>query len=179
MGKMKVIGKLDGHEYAVEVEERDSGKLFLIRIDGKEYQVDARTMPSEIVTVLVDGKSYDIDLDREEYSQNTLDGRLAVRVRGRVIRLEMLDERRKKMKEAADIRAPEGGLAEVTAPMPGKLLRFLVTEGQSVKKGQGLAVVEAMKMENELQCPKEGVVKELVVAEGDAVNGGALILTVE
>ncbi|MCD6524434.1 MAG: pyruvate carboxylase subunit B, partial [Thermococcus sp.] len=60
----------------------------------------------------------------------------------------------------------------VTAPMPGKVVRILVSEGQEVKTGQGLLVLEAMKMENEIPAPKDGVVKKIYVKEGDAVNTG-------
>ncbi|MDK2984260.1 MAG: pyruvate carboxylase subunit [Thermococcaceae archaeon] len=60
----------------------------------------------------------------------------------------------------------------VTAPMPGKVLRILVREGDEVKAGQGLLVLEAMKMENEIPSPKDGVVKKILVKEGDTVDTG-------
>ncbi|WP_297466303.1 biotin/lipoyl-containing protein, partial [Thermococcus sp.] len=60
----------------------------------------------------------------------------------------------------------------VTAPMPGKILKVLVSEGQEVKTGQGLVVLEAMKMENEIPAPKDGIVKKIYVKEGDTVNTG-------
>ncbi len=67
----------------------------------------------------------------------------------------------------------------VTAPMPGKILRVLVKEGQEVKAGQGLLVLEAMKMENEIPAPKDGVVKKIYVKEGDAVNTGDPLVELE
>ena len=63
--------------------------------------------------------------------------------------------------------------------MPGKVLRFLVAEGEEVKKGQGLVVMEAMKMENELKSPKDGVVKKISSCAGVAVDGGTLLLVIE
>jgi len=64
------------------------------------------------------------------------------------------------------------GEGVVTAPMPGKILRILVKEGDQVKTGQGLLVLEAMKMENEIPAPKDGVVKKILVKEGDTVDTG-------
>jgi biotin carboxyl carrier protein len=135
-------------------------------------------MPSEIVSVLIDNKSYDLDLERAN-PNDALDGRLAVRVRGRVLHLEMLDERRKKMKDAQMTRFSEGGVVRVISPMPGKVLRVLVSVGQNIKEGDGLVVVEAMKMENELRAPRDGVVKDIVTKPGESVDGSALLMTIE
>lgn len=63
--------------------------------------------------------------------------------------------------------------------MPGKLVRLLVTEGDSVKEGQGVAVVEAMKMQNELKAPKYGTVQRVCVVEGQAVTAGEVLLTIQ
>ncbi|WP_157065557.1 biotin/lipoyl-containing protein, partial [Thermococcus celericrescens] len=71
--------------------------------------------------------------------------------------------------------APAGEGA-VTAPMPGKILRILVREGEQVKTGQGLVVLEAMKMENEIPAPKDGVVKKILVKEGDTVDTGQALI---
>jgi len=64
-------------------------------------------------------------------------------------------------------------------PMPGKVIAVLVSEGDSIEKGQGLVIVEAMKMENEVRSPIAGEVKEIKVKTGDAVEGGAVLLIVE
>jgi biotin carboxyl carrier protein len=63
--------------------------------------------------------------------------------------------------------------------MPGKVIEVLVAEGDNVEKGQGLVIVEAMKMENEVRSPIAGEVKEIKVKPGDAVEGGAVLLIVE
>ena len=76
---------------------------------------------------------------------------------------------------AAAAPAPAGE-GVVTAPMPGKILRILVKEGESVKTGQGLLVLEAMKMENEIPAPKDGVVKKILVKEGDTVDTGQALI---
>ena len=72
-----------------------------------------------------------------------------------------------------------GGVASIDSPMPGKVIKILAKEGEEVKRGQGVIVVEAMKMENELKAPKDGVIKEIKVKEGDAVEAGARLALIE
>jgi biotin carboxyl carrier protein len=176
---MKLIANLNGTDHVVTVDPiKSEANLYSITLDGREYQVDAHTMLSEIVTTIIDGKSYDIDIEQQDIS-NALDGRLGVRVRGRVVHLEMLDERHRKMRDARAVRFSEAGLARICSPMPGKVLRVLVSAGDVVTQGQGLVVVEAMKMENELKSPKSGLVKEVRVCPGESVEGGVLLLTIE
>src|SRR5688572_8850072 len=119
MTKMTFIGKLDNEEHVITVEDSDENPhAFNVEFGGRIYHIDAHTMPSEIVSVLIDNKSYDLDLEKAN-PQDSLDGRLGVRVRGRVIYLEMLDERRKKMKDAQMTRFSESGLVRIASPMPG------------------------------------------------------------
>jgi biotin carboxyl carrier protein len=179
MAKMKFIGVVDNEEHWVSVDnhDRDNG-IYTVELDGTKYQIDAKTMPYQIISAIIGHKSFDIDLDDSDQANDPLDGRLAVRVRGRVVRLEMLEHRRKKMKEAAFAHFAHTGTATIKSPMPGKILRYLVKEGQTVTAGQGLVVVEAMKMENELQSPKDGVVMTISCTEGTAVDGGTLLLII-
>ncbi|MCA9508879.1 MAG: acetyl-CoA carboxylase biotin carboxyl carrier protein subunit [Myxococcales bacterium] len=180
MAKMTFIGVADSQEHRVVVDDhdRDDG-IYSVELDGKNYLVDAQTMPSEIVTALIDNKSYDLEVDDQDQSSDPLDGRLTIRVRGRIVRLEMLEERRKKMKDAQSSQFSHAGLAQIQSPMPGKVLRYLVSEGDEVKEGQGIVVIEAMKMENELQSPKEGLVKSISSSEGATVSSGALLMVIE
>jgi biotin carboxyl carrier protein len=179
MTKMTFIGKLDDEEHVITVRDCDDDPhSFSVDFDGRTYHIDAYTMPSEIVNVLIDNKSYDLDLERAN-PKDSLDGRLGVRVRGRVVYLEMLDERRKKMKDAQMTRFSDSGVVRVVSPMPGKVLRVLVAEGQLVKEGDGLVVIEAMKMENELRAPRDGTVKGIMGKAGDPVDSGALLLTLD
>lgn len=178
MLKMKFVAVVDEKEHQIIVKDQQQG-LYMVEVDGREYVVDSQTLPSQIVSFLIENKSYDLDLDDQDQSNDPLDGRIAVRVRGRVLRFEMLEQRRKKMKDAAAMHFAQTGILNLTAPMPGKVLRFLVEEGDEVKKGQGLVVMEAMKMENELKTPKDGVVKKISSAPGVAVDGGTLLLVIE
>ena len=97
MVKMRFVCVVDNLEHRVSVDDHDKDDgVYFVNLDGKDYEIDARDMPSEIISIMLNNKSYDIDLDDKDQSSDPLDGRLAVRVRGRVVRLEMLEERRKK-----------------------------------------------------------------------------------
>lgn len=176
MAKMKFVGIVDNEEHSILVDNHDNDSgIYTVELDGVKYQIDAKTMPSQIISAIIGNKSFDIDLDDSNQDLDPLDGRLSVRVRGRVVQLEMLEHRRKKMKDAAFAHA---GLASIKAPMPGKILRYLVKEGDQVTSGQGLVIIEAMKMENELQSPKDGLVISISSQEGLAVEANALLLTI-
>jgi biotin carboxyl carrier protein len=83
------------------------------------------------------------------------------------------------MKEAQGFRFDVGGIASMGSPMPGKVLKILKKEGDTVVEGEGIVVVEAMKMENELKTPKAGKVKEVRVKEGANVDAGAVLVLIE
>jgi acetyl/propionyl-CoA carboxylase alpha subunit len=180
MQKIKFIATIDGRDHTIDVEPAgQESNTYVMHLDGRPYEVDARRMPSQIVSILLGGRSYDVDLERIGRRGDSLDGRVHVRVRGRVVRLELLDERRVKMKEAQGVRLDVGGVVNIDSPMPGKVIKVLVKEGDPVEEGQGILVVEAMKMENELRAPKAGKVRSISVKEGDAVEGGARLAAIE
>jgi len=73
----------------------------------------------------------------------------------------------------------KAGIVELRAPMPGKVVRVLVSEGAAVQAHQGILIVEAMKMQNEIKSPKSGIVRKIRVASDAAVNAGAILAVVE
>ena len=99
-------------------------------------------------------------------------------VDGRNYRVNLMDERRVRTSGAVDASRAQGRQT-VSVPMPGKVIAILIAEGDLVEKGQGLVIVEAMKMENEVRSPIAGAVKEIKVKPGDTVEGGATLLFVE
>ncbi|MEM6646094.1 MAG: biotin/lipoyl-containing protein [Bacteroidota bacterium] len=106
-------------------------------------------------------------------------GELAITLDGHTRTVRVQDEAAL-LKERFGIREDDAaGGGAVHAPMPGLVLRVLVEPGQSVSAGDGLVVLEAMKMENELKAPKAGIVATVHAAEGDAVNKGALLVSLE
>jgi biotin carboxyl carrier protein len=178
--KMKFVATMEGVQHTIECQrDEQNPDLFHMALDGRAYDIDARRMPSQIVSLLMENRSYDVDLERIARRSDTLDGRIHVRVRGRVLRFEILDERRLKMKEAQGFRFDVGGIVNIDSPMPGKVIKILKKEGDEVAEGEGVIVVEAMKMENELKTPKAGKVKSITVKEGDAVESGARLAQIE
>jgi biotin carboxyl carrier protein len=96
-----------------------------------------------------------------------------------VIGVEVVDLRTMRLRKAAEVTGGLAGPAQVSAPMPGKVVDILVEEGQEVQEGEGLLVVEAMKMENELKSPKTGVVRRLTATLGAAVESGVVLCVIE
>lgn len=180
MRKMRFIAEIHGEQRVIDVDNlgNDDG-FYTMTMGEKTYEVDAQLMRSHIVSMLINHRSYDVDLEKVGDLSDTLDGRLAARVRGRVVNFEMLDERRAKMKEAASAHLGTSGMVQINSPMPGKVLKILVSEGQEVEEGQGVVVVEAMKMENELKTPRAGVVTSVTAQEGAAVTAGAPLVLIE
>ena len=80
---------------------------------------------------------------------------------------------------AAPPAAAEAGPQKITAPMPGKIVRIMVAEGDEVKAGQGIIVMEAMKMQNEMKSPKDGKVQKILTSEGSTVNPGDALAVIE
>jgi biotin carboxyl carrier protein len=150
---------------------QSSGDKLRVVLDGRVHELDAHTLPDGAISLLVDGRAFSAEF--EEKGE-----RVSVLLRHSVFQVEVLDERRLRMKAATGRLTTEGPQV-VVAPMPGKVVRVLVKVGDEVKEGQGLVVVEAMKMENELKAVKAGRVKQVAVSEGVTVEGGVVLCVVE
>lgn len=166
------VALLDGgtREEAVDVRELSPG-LYEVRLRGEVHVVDAFRHDYGTLSLIVDTSSYSAMLDWRGTRVN-------VRLRHSTLPLELLDEKRLRLRRVTGRFSAEGRQL-VTSPMPGKIVKVLVGVGDEVKEGQGLVVVEAMKMENELRSPKDGQVVELLVAEGQAVEANAKLCAVE
>jgi len=140
------------------------------RLDGQTIPIDAVISRRDVMSLLIGGRSYEIK--REQTSTD-----LHMWVGGTGFAVEMRDPRslRSRNKSAAD----EDGPRKIVAPMPGRVVRLLVAENSAVEAGQGIVVVEAMKMQNEIKSPKKGVVKNISTAPGAAVNPGDVLAIVE
>jgi biotin carboxyl carrier protein len=148
------------------------GSLFRVSVDGAAPKViDARHLEGHVVHLLVDGKSHEVDLEEDGESLNVL-------VDDNVLRVDVLDERRRRLKQARG-KFSVAGPQTIRAPMPGKIVKILVKAGDSVVEGQGVIIVEAMKMENELRAPKGGKVSGIFVTEGQTVENRANLIAIE
>ncbi|MGH7810429.1 MAG: biotin/lipoyl-containing protein [Candidatus Binatia bacterium] len=167
---MAFIGTLGDESYTVEIEE--TGKsVYRISVDGHEFVVDGKKTGRTNYSLIVDNRSFEIEVDNtgDEYR---------VLVDGRSYHIHLVDERRVRL-GGNQAGARMQGRQNVSVPMPGKVIAVLVAEGDQVEKGQGLIIVEAMKMENEVHSPIAGEVKEIKVKTGETVEGGAVLLIVE
>jgi biotin carboxyl carrier protein len=154
---------------ALRVEVRPEGHRVAVTVDGRTLEIDHVDLGGGFANLLVAGRSYDVVVSRQGS---------AFRVafpEGEVL-LELGPASRGGL---AAPRAAASGPARILAPMPGKIVRLLVEPGQQVQADQGLVVVEAMKMENELRAPRAGRVRETSVREGQAVEMGAVLVVVE
>jgi len=134
-------------------------------------EVDAVHLRAGSLSLLADGRSGRCDIESDA------EGRFRVLLGDELHTFELLDDRRHRMHRAGGKFSLEGP-QRIDAPMPGKIVRVLVKQGDTVAEGQGLVVVEAMKMENELKSPKAGVVRELLAQEGQPVEAGAKLVVV-
>ncbi len=166
------VALLDGgkREESVAVRRIAPGR-YEVALRGKVHVVDALRHDYGTLSLIVDTSSYSAMLDSRGSKVN-------VRLRHTTIPVEILDEKKLRMRRAVG-KFTLQGRQSVVAPMPGKVVKVLVAMGDEVKEGQGLVVVEAMKMENEMRSPKDGKVVELHVKEGQAVEGNAKLCAVE
>jgi biotin carboxyl carrier protein len=154
---------------SVEFAWNASGKTVEATVNGRTYNLEAKELRPGLYWFGWNGVSL------EAAVTGTQEGHM-VSIRGHHIPIELIDSR-KALRRASQTDHP--GAVEVRAPMPGKIVRVLVTEGAEVEVHQALVIMEAMKMQNEIRAPKKGRIQGLAVAEGAAVNSQDLIAFVE
>jgi biotin carboxyl carrier protein len=159
---MKYEVRIAGKSRTVEL-HRD-GARWQIAIDGAATDADAIEIAPGIFSILINGES------REVRVAPNPDGSLTIQDGPHEFKAEVADPRswRGRKQGAAELE----GRQKIVAPMPGKVIRLLVKPGDKVEAGQGLLVVEAMKMQNEVKSPKTGTVEKLLAVEGQPVNAG-------
>ncbi len=167
---VKNLAVKDGEATELLVEALGADR-YAVTIDGKRVEVDALQLPTGALSLLAEDQSWSADFDEKG-------DEIGVILRGQLTRLDVVDERKLRLRAASAAFSVEGKQT-INAPMPGKVVKILVKVGDVVTEGQGLVVVEAMKMENELKSPKAGAVTEVLTKEGTAVENGAPLIVVE
>jgi biotin carboxyl carrier protein len=168
---MAYIATLDDKTHKIEVQELEADHLFRITIDGVERTVDGRKLSGHIYSLLFDNRSFTLDVAGK-------DDTYTVACEGKSFRLRLIDERRA-LRPGEGGGEGRGGGKQVRAFMPGKVVEVLVTVGDEVQKDQGVLVIEAMKMENEVRATVAGKVKDVRVSPGQAVESGELLIELE
>jgi biotin carboxyl carrier protein len=165
---MKYITTVGDKQYLVEIiDDRH------VSVDGKVYEVDFESVSGQpVYSLIVDGKSH------ESYVAQA-DDVWQVLLRGRLYPITVEDEREKRLRAAAGGGVAETGEFLLKAPMPGLVVSIPVEEGQAVKKGQVLLILESMKMQNELKAPRDGKVSRIRIKVGESVEQRQTLLSVQ
>jgi biotin carboxyl carrier protein len=165
--------EINGRARTISVERAAAGRYRVI-VDGDAHVVDAARIGSFGLSLLMDGGG----LSREvQISPGSAPGEMLMRLDG--LSATALVDGRRSGRASADGGTHARGEQAVVAPMPGRVVRLLVSRGDDVAARQGVVVVEAMKMENELRSPKAGRVKEVTVAAGASVEAGRVLVVIE
>ena len=160
---------VDGKTHRLELTRGE--RTWLCKVDDHALEVDAVLTARDVLSVLVGGKAYEVKRER------SLQGELHMVIGSARYAVDVQDPRSLRTRRAAS--GTEAGPQKVTAPMPGKIVRILVAEKDEVKAGQGIIVMEAMKMQNELKSPKDGRVQRILTSEGSTVNPGDSLAVIE
>jgi biotin carboxyl carrier protein len=163
---MKRIVLINGREFELELSGTAAKQSF--RLGSTEMEADIQKVEPGVYSVLLNGRSYEVRVEDN--------ASFTIFLNGRSFEVEVRDPRRWTRSRS---KAGAQGRQNISAPMPGKIVRILIAPGDTVAAGQGLIVVEAMKMQNEMKASKGGVVVSVDVREGDTVNGGQLLAVIE
>ena len=163
---MKYIATVEDREFVIEiVDERH------ITVNGKPYTVDFESVSGQpVYSLIADGKSHEAYVAEGEDTWDVL-------LRGQLFPVRVEDEREKRLRSAAGGGVAESGEFNLKAPMPGLVVAIPVEEGQEVKKGQVLLILESMKMQNELKSPRDGTVHRIKARPGETVEQKQTLLS--
>jgi biotin carboxyl carrier protein len=163
---MKYVTAIDGKEYTIEIVDEKH-----VSVNKQILEMDFMAVSGQpVYSLIIGGKSYEAYVYPDEKDWQVL-------LRGRQYRVSVEDEREKRLKMAGS-HVAEGGEFHLRAPMPGLVVTIPVAEGETVKKGQVLVVLESMKMQNELKSPRDGAVHRIRVKAGESVEQKQTLLSV-
>lgn len=144
-------------------------RSYKFKINGNEYNVDINSVEGNIANVTVNGATYEVEMDTP----------VSAPVAAAAVKdFSAAPQNENQGAAPAPASKPAGAGKAVTSPLPGVIIEVSVKEGQAVKAGQKVAVIEAMKMENEIQASADGTVTAVLVNKGDSVLEGAEIVKI-
>jgi biotin carboxyl carrier protein len=168
---MKLQAEIGDEKLEIEI-TREDGKV-LAQIDDRKYELEASEPEPNVFLLKNGGKIFQVYVSPQ---QNT-NGHTNVTVSTNEFEVKLIDPKR--LRGSGANHEQGDGAAEIKTAMPGKVVRILVTVGDTVAKGDGVIVVEAMKMQNEMKSPKDGTISDIKVAEGDTVSAGDVLVVIE
>ncbi|HVC33190.1 MAG TPA: biotin/lipoyl-containing protein [Chloroflexota bacterium] len=168
---MKYYVDVEGRTFELDFQEE--GEQLRVQVGGQGLTLDLRsvTQPS-LYSLLIDNHSYEIFVEASGDEFDVLIG-------GEMFHLKVQDEWARRLANIQRKTAVETGILPIKAPMPGAVVSVEVTPGQEVKRGQGLVILSAMKMENEIKAPRTGRVKSVDVQPGQTVEQGRVLVVLE
>ena len=157
--------------------EKDPGteSRWVCNLNGREIRLDAVQLSESSLSILIGGSSFRVE--REIRGADNNGDAQRIFVGGESYEVAVRDAR--SLKNRRKSVAADAGPLKVKASMPGKVVRVLTKAGERVQTGTGIVVIEAMKMQNEVRSPKDGLVKELLAREGMNVNAGDVLAVLE
>ena len=164
---MKFQAKIKDTTHSVEVNRNED--RYEVNIDGEIHPVSLIFSDASHDVLLIDNISYDVVLI------NT-DNNFQVNVVNRYFDVEIIDPRRRALNAAS---LDDGGRRAIRTQMPGRIIKVLVNEGDSVEENQGLLILEAMKMQNEIKAPRAGLITKISVRENDSVESNEILIELE
>ncbi|MEJ7624604.1 MAG: biotin/lipoyl-containing protein [Pyrinomonadaceae bacterium] len=154
-----------------EIELSRTNDIVSAIVDGRSYEMEVFEPEDNVFVIKIDNKIHRASVSHFR------EGTFIVNTRGRDIEIGLVDLKR--LRGSADSGEMPEGQAEVKTAMPGKVVRILVATGDQVAKGDGVLVVEAMKMQNELKAPRDGVVGAIKTSEGETVAAGDVLAVID
>ncbi|MGI9105494.1 MAG: biotin/lipoyl-containing protein [Pyrinomonadaceae bacterium] len=170
---MKLTAEIDGQSHALDLQRE--GARIEASVDGRRYELEARETEAGAFLLLVDGRVYECRAGQTDAQEEG--GAREVQVGAEIYQVALIDPKR--LRGARGAGAQAGGRVLVKASMPGKVVRLLIEAGAQVEAGDGLIIVEAMKMQNELKSPKSGTIVEIHAETGATVKAGDVLVVVE
>ena len=163
---MKICAKAGTQIFEIDVTREDG--LYVVEVDGVTHRVDALKLEGNFYSILNGSRSYEVSVEavRDGYHVR----------HGAARQLVQFTDAGRAAREGFDDAA---GPQQIVSVMPGRVARVLVNEGDEVEAGQGIVVVEAMKMENEIAADRPGRVASIAVKPGETVEGGGLLAVIE
>lgn len=166
---MELVATQEDREAQIHLERTDQG--YRLTVDGKTYDVDVMHVGDGVRSLLIGKRQFLVS------ARSQGNGRYRVGHMAGSDDVELMDPLARLARDAHG--SGRSGTGQVKAYMPGRVVRILVEEGQEVEQGQGVVVLEAMKMENEIQAENAGTLRKILVDEGQAVEGGDVLFEIE
>ncbi|HLB49903.1 MAG TPA: biotin/lipoyl-containing protein [Anaerolineales bacterium] len=164
---MKYLTTLNDKTYLIEINDDRH-----VAVDGKTYEIDLEAVADQpLYSLLIDNQSFEGFVENDDEGWRVL-------MRGDLYQARVVDERAVRLAKSAGGTVAQTGDFQLKAPMPGLVVSVPVSEGQAVKKGDIIVILESMKMQNELKSPRDGTVARVKVKGGDTVEQNQIMITV-